>query len=337
MWRALRHSVVDGLTAAAIQGAPHAPALLAGWVERVVRAAGPWCPRVARNVARNMRALGVYSPATHREYFRQLAGHLAGALLALSCAGSRAAAAREELARVVRRQVELDDSVVHLERALTSGRGAILVGPHIVNYLLNLTRLNQILPLTVYLRHSKSARRQAAKERWYQASGVGWICERGDRRRPLARLNHMAAAIAAGNVLFITPDLPQKAGAGLPVRLFDREVYLPEGAAWLAVWTEAPLFALTAERTSSGQRLIVHGPACAATIGPGRARRREAVRQYMQWFADCFQRFLVEQTPLWYLWGDKRWTLTLGGDPRYGRRLSATDTGCVVAAGARTI
>jgi len=333
MWRALRHAVLDGLTAAALRGAPHAPTLLPTWVARLTAAIGPWCPRLASNVARNMRALGVYTPQAHREYFRQVAGHLAGALQALSCAGRQVAEARCRLAGVAGRQVELDESVARLQRAVERGRGVVLVGPHVVNYLLNLTRLNQVVPVTVYLRHSKSARRQAAKERWYEASGVQWICAPGDQRRPLARLSRMAAAVHAGSVLFVTPDLPRKAESGLPVRLFDRVVFLPQGAALLAVWTGAPLFMLTAERCAAGQRLIVRGPAQPIANGRGREHRRATVQQYMQWFADGFQQFLVEQTPLWYLWGDKRWTQLLSGDPRYGRQWIDRDRGVAAAGG----
>jgi lauroyl/myristoyl acyltransferase len=289
---------------------------LLGWL-------GPRCPIVARQVADNMRSLGLYSAEEHRGYFAELGGHFAGALHALRCApGSAGTGMSADLARIAAARVELDASVDRLRQAVQPARGAILMGPHIANYLLNLACLNQVLPLTVYLRHSDDARRQAAKERWYQATGVGWIAEPADAGGPLGRLGRMAAAIAAGRTLFITPDLPQKAPHGVAVRFFDREIRLPEGPALLALRTGAPLFMLTAEPAGARQRLVVHGPCTGDGPPHGRAARRVAMEQRMQWFADHFAQFLTAHAALWYLWGDKRWTQLLHDDPRYGRRLA---------------
>jgi lauroyl/myristoyl acyltransferase len=278
---------------------------------------GSHAPLVARQVAQNMRALGVYTPQVHRAYFAQLGEHLAGALWALRFVdGPKGTVARDDLARMATARVELDDSFQRLHRALATGRGAILTGPHIANYLLNLTRLNQELPLTVYLRYSQNPRRQAAKERWYRASRVAWISEPAGTRGALGRLGRMAEALRAGRVLFITPDLPRKRAAGAAVQFFGREIYLPAGPALLALRSGAPLFLLAAELHGSRQRLTLHGPFANESCSRPRARRT-AVQCRLQWFASGLERFLREQTPLWYLWGDKRWTLVLRGDRRY--------------------
>lgn len=306
--RSVRRWVTSRLTGLAVRVAPRLWPAGAEWVGRVVARLGPRMPIMARLVAENMRAVGVYTPAAHRGYFEQLGRHFAGALHAL-------AHRPDDLARVARDHVELDESVGRLRETVTPARGVILVGPHIANYLLGLTRLNQELPLTVYLRHSADTTRQVAKERWYRSSGVRWIAEPRDAARPLARLSAMAAAVQAGRALFITPDLPQKRDAGTAVRFFEREVYLPAGPAALAARTGAPLFFLTAQRTPTGQRLLVRGPF--VPPGAGRAGRRDAVAAGVQWFAAALEHFLVEQTPLWYLWGDKRWTRVFRGDPRY--------------------
>ena len=197
------------------------------------------------------------------------------------------------------------------------GRGVVLVGPHICSYLLSLTRLNECVPLTVYLRYSKDERRRVAKQRWYDASGVQWISEPASQMGSLGRVGRMAAALTEGRTLFITPDLPQKRGDGTPVRLLGREVYLPAGAATLAVRTGAPLLMLTAERVASRrcgkaacatQRLIVHGPYPRDRDGCGAGTRRAAVSARLQWFADALTGFVTRVPELWYLWGDKRWT-----------------------------
>lgn len=285
---------------------------------------GQHLPVVGRLVAENMRALKLYSSAAHAGYFTHLGWHFAGALQALRCAGhAQCVRQSADLAGLAASRIEFDESVSHLLETVAEGRGAVLVGPHISNYLLNLTRLNQVLPLTVYLRYSKQHPRREAKQRWYQASGVGWISEATQAGGALGRLGRMADALRAGRVLFITPDLPQKRDSGTPVRFFDREIYLPAGAAALAVRSGAPLFLLTAKDHGTRQRLVVQGP-FEDQGGLRRGARREAIQRRMQWFASGLERFLRQQTALWYLWGDKRWTRVFRGDPRYVRWLPAT-------------
>jgi len=312
-----RRWVVARVTDAAVIAAPHLPAKvpdnMADWLSRW----GPHLPILARMIADNMRAVGVFSHAIHRAHFQQLGRHFAGVLHTLRCDARRSGAgARDWLRRVAAREIELDRSVHALARADVGEKGVVLVGPHITNYLLGLARLNQVLPLTVYLRHTRRSRRLEARLRWYQASGVAWVSEPKDATRLLGRLAPMAAALRAGRVVFITPDLPQKRDAGTPVRLFDREVYLPGGPALLSLRTGAPLYALRAESEGARQRLIVAGP----YVEPDASSsddRRAAVQRRMQWFAGHLESFIRSQPALWYLWGDKRWTRVFRGDPRY--------------------
>ena len=279
---------------------------------------GPICPVLARTVADNMRALGIYSTEAHHKYFAQLGEHFTGALHMLHHANYiRDGGMDRELSAIVAQRIELDDSIVALQEVVASDRGAIIVGPHINNYLLNLARLNQVVPLTIYLRYSKDARRQEVKQCWYRASGVGWISEPASASGSLGRLGRMAAALRAGQVLFITPDLPRKRGDGTPVRFFDREIYLPTGFALLALRSGAPLFTLVALPAGGRQRLILRGPFVTDKIERGRIARQVGVHQRLQWFTSEFERFLKAYPELWYLWGDKRWTRLLRGDPRY--------------------
>ena len=322
MLRALRHWITARTTDAAILAAPSFSPRALDRLGVLLERAGPHCPVVARHVAENMRALGLYTPEVHRAYFARLGDHFAGALHALRCAGSTQAGPRSEFAQLLAQRIQLHDSVARLSAATATGRGAILVGPHISSYLLNLARLNQKVPLTVYLRYSKDAGRRAAKQRWYQASGVGWISEAADAGGALGRLGRMAAALRAGQVLFITPDLPQKRAEGTPVRFFDREIYLPAGPAVLAERTGAPLFMLTARWVGAVQQLVVEGPCDVAAAAHGRAARQAAVHARLQWFTAGFERFVRAAAPLWYLWGDKRWTRLLHGDERYSRSLA---------------
>jgi len=315
--RGLRRWVTGWATDAGMWMAPQLSAAAVDRIGHWIGRCGGHLPLLVGAVADNMRAAGVYSPAAVRDYFVQVGIHLAGALHALRSAGARSAHDRGfELAELARARIELDASVGRLGEVAATG-GVILVGPHIANYLLGLARLNQEIPLTVYLRHSKDPRRQEAKRRWCRAAGVEWICEPPDVGSALGRLGPMAAALRNNRALFITPDLPQKRGQGVPVDLFGRRICLPAGPAWLALRTRAPMYLLLAEVRDQGQRLIVHGPFEHLGASSGRAERRTEVQRRMQWFAAKLERFLREQTPLWYLWGDKRWTRLFHGDRRY--------------------
>jgi lauroyl/myristoyl acyltransferase len=315
----VRRWVVARVTDAAVVAAPHLPATLPEHLGNWLSRWGPHLPVLARIIADNMRAVGVFSHAGHRAHFQQLGRHFAGVLHTLRCDARRSAAgAHDWLRRVAAREIELDASVHALARADVGQTGVVLVGPHITNYLLGLACLNQVLPLTVYLRPARRSRRYEARLRWYQASGVAWVSEPKDAARLLGRLAPMAAALRSGRVLFITPDLPQKRDAGIPVRFFDREVYLPGGPALLSLRTGSPLYALRAECDGARQRLIVVGP----YVEPDASSsddRRAAVQRRMQWFAGHLESFLRSRPALWYLWGDKRWTRVFRGDPRYCR------------------
>jgi lauroyl/myristoyl acyltransferase len=325
--RAARQWLTARVLDSALRVAPHlrrdTPERLARWLARW----GPHTPVLARIIAQNMQAVGVYRAAAQRAHFSELAAHFAGALQALRC-GARADAVEPsaELAEIAAARIELDESVGRVRAQVATGRGAILMAPHITNYLLNLTLLNRALPLTVYLRHSKDARRRAAKERWYRASGVQWIAEPKHTYGAPGRIARMTDALRTGHVLFITPDLARKRAGGVPVRFFGREIYLPAGAALLSVRMGVPLFVQRAEWIGSRQRLVIDGPFAGDAAPRGRAQRAAAVAARMQWFADALERFLRDQTPLWYLWGDKRWTRVFRGDPRYVGLLSSAAT-----------
>lgn len=311
--RAVRHWVTARATDTALLAAPRLSVPAADRIGELLGRCGRHLPIVARRIADNMRALGVYSAAAHRAHFTQLGAHFAGALQALRCAGRET----RDFTRLAAARVELDESILRLHVARAGGRGVILMGPHIANYLLDLARLSQEVPLTVYLRYSRDAGRREAKQRWYQASGVGWISEPAAAGGPLGRLGRMAAALRAGRVLFITPDLPQKREEGTPVQFFGREIYLPAGPGLLALRSGAPLFLLSASVRGPRQRLTLHGPFEDEAVLAERGGRKAAVERRLQWFAHGLERFLREQAPLWYLWGDKRWTRVLRGDPRY--------------------
>lgn len=280
-----------------------------------------------------MRSVGVYDRRAFREYFRRSAHHLAGALHIFREAPAPHTAERgmaPPLSALAVRRIILDESIQIVQNAARSGRGVVLVAPHIADYLFALARLNMVSPVTIYLRHSTDPRRQEAKRRWCDAVGLDFIAEPASATDPTSRAIRMHDALAEGRLMVITPDLPQKRDEGTAVRFFDREIYLPSGPAALSLLGDAPLIAITGRSDGAAVRLQFHGPYRAADAPAGRGSRRAAIAERMQWFATLFERFLVETPGLWFLWGDRRWARVFEGDERYVRMLAAD--GCAPSA-----
>jgi len=320
--RALRQWLTARGTDAALALAPRLRAVDIARLQALVGGLGPRCPVLGHKVAENMRAAGVYTPELHRAYFRQIAAHLAGAMHAFRCAGRwESAEATEQFARLVREQIEVDPSLTVLRNPAAGGQGAVILGPHCAGYLLHMPRLNHVVPLTVLLRHSRRRRRAVAKARWCQVAALRGLAEPRVAGRPHQRLAAITAALRAGAVLFVTPDLPRSRDDGIAVPFLGREIYLPGGAAVAAVRTGVPVYFLWAEADGARHRLMLQPAPPPAT----RLHRHEQVEYYMRWFAGEFERFVRAQPAMWYSWGDKRWTRVLRGDADYSTPLASAD------------
>lgn len=328
MLRDARRWLTAHAASAALRAAPVAPAWSIRAAQKTLAAVGPIAPVLARTVAANMKAVGLYTPEAHRDYFLRVAEHLAAAIHIfrhvppdIGATGTMAA----PLAKIVHEQIKLDDSVAILRQAVAAGRGAIIVGCHITNFLLILARLNEEIPLTVYLRHSHDPRRNVAKERWCRATGLQFVAEAASAADPTRRAVAMAEALQSGRVLVITPDLPQKDANGIPVNFVDRRIWLPNGPAALSLLTGAPLVAAVARPAGRATCLVLEGPYSADVVGKGRGWRQAAIAERMQWFADRFVNYLRAHPSLWFLWGDSRWTRVFRGDPRFSQPASVAE------------
>src|SRR5262245_11570172 len=219
--------------------APRLSPWLVNWMERWLARFGPRTPILAAQVARNMQLAGVYSDGAFRSHFRQVAQHLANALRVFheSASGGSPAAVGE----LARGEVHVDASLAHLREALAAGRGAVIAPPHVCNYLLTVVRLSQEIPLCIYLRWSKDERKRAVKKAWCEAAGLRVILEPASATDPSSRAAACVDILRRGEALVMTPDIVQRAGRGVPVRLFDRTVQLPAGAASIAMLAESPL------------------------------------------------------------------------------------------------
>ena len=311
MLRNLRRWLTAKSLSAAGAVAPWLPAGLVDFAERCLAATGPAWPILSRMVADNMRSAGVYRPAAFREYFAQIARHLTGAVRIF-----RIARCPEAVAELARAQIDVDASIRHLHDALRAGRGAIVAPPHVCNYLLTLARLNQEVPVLVYLRWSDDQRKRELKQAWCAATGLRVILEPPDAD-PTSRAAACIEALRGGAVLVMTPDIAQKDGKGVPVRLLGRRVYLPTGPASIAMLAEAPLVPVFGRLVTDKHVIRAGEPVPVESLPRSAGGRQEAIRRAMQTWTDGFETFLRDCPQAWFLWGDSRWTRVFRGDPRY--------------------
>ena len=323
--RAVRKWMTARISEAAVGCAPRVPQEAVNAVETALAWAGPGCPVVSRIVAQNMRAVGLYTHQRHREYFRQAARQLTGWLHVFRCAeaAGRAGPARmpPELARIVAQRVRFDASVERLTEAASLGKGVVVMVMHVADLPMWLARMNQAVPTTVFARYSKDARHRRIKRRGWRATGLAYVSEPSQPGVTGGRLARMAEMLRQGRAVVIAADMVRKRGKGRAVRLFDREVYLPSGAAVLSVMTGAPLMMVGARPAGHANLLTFHGPFARTVTRRGQAGQEAAIAERLQWFADGFEAFLRAAAPLWFFWGDKRWTRVFRGDPDYVRML----------------
>ncbi|MCB9855561.1 MAG: hypothetical protein H6818_07710 [Phycisphaerales bacterium] len=302
-------------TSAVVHGAatlaPLAPGFAVNFAETLIGRLGPMAPRLASIVRGNMIAANVYSPEVFRQHFRNVARHLTNGLRVLS---SRSPDAVRSIAS---RDVRVDDSVEVAKAEIERHRGGLIAPAHCVNYLVSLVQLNQSLPVSMYLRWSKDARKVELKKRWCDAAGFDVIIEPPRLTNPAARAELIVEAIRAGKTVAITPDLAQRAGEGVAVRWLDRIAYLPSGPASLAMLAEVPMLPLFARREGDRQTLYFASPIHVTRLSRAEGGRTESVRRAMQCWADGFQTFVQNSPDQWFLWGDSRWTRVLRGDPVY--------------------
>lgn len=297
---------------------------------------GPWV--LGGLVRRQMQAAGVYATCAERRYFEQVGLHLASVLPVLKhglagVAGGELTSANEHdtpecapaIEDAARDRLTVDESIRHLHDAASAGRGAILAPAHVSQFLLGLARMGREAPLTVYLRYSKNDSARLAKQAWCRAAGLRVIAEASRVTDPGARAERLASALQSGQVLVITPDIPQRIGRGATVRLLGRRMQLASGIASLSLLTGAPIIPLTGRpldtRRPGNRRYVtcnvLHPPLRVPELPRGRGRRREAVDALMQQWADHFAVFLQCHPHLWFPWIDTRWSRVWRCDPKY--------------------
>lgn len=329
MLRQFRRRCTSGIVHGAASLAPLAPGVAVNLAERLIGRLGPRAPRLAAIVRENMIAAGVYSPEVFRQHFRNVARHLTNGLRVLSNRKSP-----EAVRSIASRDVQIDPNVELAKTEVRKHNGGLIAPAHCVNYLVSLVQLNQYLPVSIYLRWSKDARKVELKKRWCDAAGFDVIIEPPRLTNPAARAELIVEAIRSGKTVAITPDLAQRAGEGVPVRWLDRIAYLPSGPASLAMLAEVPMLPLFARRQGERQVLFFAEPIPVNRLSRAEGGRTESVRRAMQCWADGFHSFIQNSPDQWFLWGDSRWTRVLRGDPVYSSAVEPSAE--TVSAGTRT-
>ena len=292
--------------------APILPGRLVDLAQWWMTRTGPTWPVLSRMVAANMRSAGVYDKPLFRAYFAQAALHFSNALRIF-----RLAHRPDAVADLARQQIDVDASLLHIREASKLGRGVIVAPAHVCNYLLTLARLNQEVPIRVYLRWSEDERKIEMKRAWCEATGLSVILEPASAADPTSRAAACVEALREGGVLVMTPDIAQKHGKGAPVRLLGREVYLPTGPASIAMLAGAPLVPVFGRLNGDRHVITASAPIVVESLSRAEGGRAESIRRAMQEWTDRFEQFLRTCPQAWFLWGDTRWTRVFRGDTEY--------------------
>jgi len=317
--RSARRRWTAGVIASAPILAPRMPPGLIAATQRLLADAGPWLPGLAEMVARNMRSAGLYSEAVLRAHFEQVASHFCNGLRLFRLAASPGA-----VARLSRDFIDLDPSVGRIRQAMASGRGAVIAPPHVCNYLLTLVRLNQEVRVCVYLRWSKDERKQRIKHAWCRAAGLPVILEPPSAADPASRAALCVETLQRGEALVMTPDVAQRQGKGVPVRLFGRTAYLPAGPASIAMLAEAPLVPVFGHLGGVRHVICAGEPLSVERLPRDQGGRQGGLQATMQIWARQFEAFLRRDAQAWFLWADSRWTKVFQGRDGYASSVGET-------------
>jgi lauroyl/myristoyl acyltransferase len=179
-----------------------------------------------------------------------------------------------------------------LQQALASGRGAIVLTAHAGPWDAAAARL------------AETAGREVIVVMQGEADERARAIHDGVRRRAGMRVVHVGEhpldglplvhALKAGGLLAIQLDRTAPSGRGLPVRLFDREVVVPEGPFRLAQLARVPLLPLFVRRRGHfDYHLVVYPP---IEVEPGAATLARAAQDA----SDAMARFIRECPTQWF-------------------------------------
>lgn len=211
--------------------------------------------------------------------------------------------------------VRFDETISHLDRAMSGGRGAVLVSPHAFCHEFAAAAINRRHPVVALVRESKNPVRDAIKRRWYEATGLE-VVRRSRKASMLFDVMDYVRVLQSGKVLAITPDLPVPANQGVPVTLLGKQVSLNPGMIALSMWSGAPLvFCWPRKWEFAGARadtatIYFDEPLSIPMTRDRNAAMRSGMAEWTRRLEECLRR----NPEYWLFWLDKRWTHVWRGE-----------------------
>jgi lauroyl/myristoyl acyltransferase len=259
--------------------------------------AARWSP-IRRRLAANLRAAGIEPTRAILDSYFERFGRWAGWSLAVYQWGFDSSGMGDRFL--------FDESIANLDRAVAAGRGVILAAPHDFCHEIAAAAIHRRHRVTALVRESKSAAREAMKQRWYAATGLNTI-RRPRHASAVADIRAYLRLLRDGRVFAITPDLLAAPGHGVPVRAFGREIHLAPGFAVLALRTGASVVVVEGEYPPGNLRLHFSEP---VTVTAG-DDKDVAIQSAVQRFWSSLEGSLRRHPENWMFWLDKRWARAL--------------------------
>jgi lauroyl/myristoyl acyltransferase len=270
----------------AYAGARHGPSWFVRYSPRFIGAAfAALLPEQRRRVRDNLRLVhGRRSPLVEsRDVVRTFAEYAA-------CLAESLGAERED----ARRARVCAEGVEHLEAALASGRGVVMVTAHAGAWdsagRFLVERFGR--PVVVVMQGEADARARAFHDQVRARSGVEVLIVGDDELSALPLLRHLRA----GGVAACQIDRAAPSGRSIEVELFGKPFGLPEGPFRVAALAGALVLPLFARRAGYfDYELSIH-PALDLPRRPSAEELTEAARKA----ASAMERFLREHPTQWF-------------------------------------
>jgi KDO2-lipid IV(A) lauroyltransferase len=207
----------------------------------------------------------------------------------------------------VAKEIEMDRSVEHLDRAVAKGRGVILASPHQFCHEIGAAYMCGRHKVVALVRESKGRWRRAMKERWYQATGMD-IVPRPRRSSVMADTFAYLRALKSGRILAVTPDVIVPPASGVRVKMLGCNVHLSPGLVLLSMKAKAPLVTSYTHWQKDGRFVLQFTePVEYSTAGD---RMATAAAGLQAWCRQC-EGYFCQNPGNWMFWLDKRWTRAL--------------------------
>lgn len=196
----------------------------------------------------------------------------------------------------IERTVAVDESIEHLERVMSEGRGAILVSAHLGNWELGPARLRR---LGIEGQAVGLERKRDSSSKWItrmrRSYGLESLAQDSHPRRLLEVLQR-------GEVLGLVCDLEVRRLAGLHVPFFDRPALTMSAPAALARAHKTPLIPMRCVARGRSYALLFEEPLALDRDAP----RSEATSDLLLRMNGVFENW-IRQDPEQWAWHQHRW------------------------------